>query len=62
MPDDLGASDVSFFKPFHYSKKFGESPVKTPNIDKLANDGLILTKHYTDNICGPSRSAFLTSR
>lgn len=62
MPDDLGASDVSFFKPFHYSKQFGESPVKTPNIDDLANEGLIFTKHYTDSICGPSRSALLTSR
>ena len=36
--DDMGAGDVSFLN---------NGWVKTPNIDKLASDGMIFTNHYS---------------
>ena len=36
--------------------------VQTPNLDKLASDGLAFRKHYTQCVpCGPSRTSLLTS-
>lgn len=52
IADDLGYHDVSY--------NGAEFP--TPNIDKLANDGVILKKYYVHNMCTPTRSAFLTGK
>ena len=51
--DDLGFNDVSFL---------GSTNVKTPNITELAKDGVVLTRHYTQSICSPSRGALMTSK
>ena len=41
----------------------GHPVLKTPNIDKLAADGIRFTSGYvTGNMCGPSRAGFLTGR
>lgn len=50
--DDLGWSDVGF-----HGAKF-----KTPNMDKLAYDGVILDNYYVQPICSPTRSALMTGR
>jgi arylsulfatase A-like enzyme len=50
--DDLGYGDVSCY---------GATNVSTPNIDKLANDGLRFTDaHATSATCTPSRYSMLT--
>jgi len=60
LTDDLGAADVSFNYPLINPGK--EPPIKTPTLDRFANEGTILRNYYTDNMCGPSRNAILTSR
>jgi arylsulfatase A-like enzyme len=34
----------------------------TPNIDKLASEGILLENYYTSELCGPSRGSLLTGR
>ena len=52
--DDLGWSDVGF----HGSG----SNFLTPQLDKLAADGVILDKFYVQQVCSPTRSALMTAR
>jgi len=50
--DDLGYGDVS---------AYGQGKLKTPNIDKLANNGLRFTNGYSSSAtCSPSRYALMT--
>ncbi|BDS05882.1 arylsulfatase [Oceaniferula spumae] len=52
LMDDMGYSDVSCY---------GAKKVNTPNIDRLAKEGLQFTDFHTGSpICSPSRAAFLT--
>lgn len=52
MADDLGYGDVGFN---------GQTKIKTPNIDRLAKEGMIFRKHYSGTaVCGPSRAALMT--
>lgn len=40
---------------------YGDELVKTPNIDRLAKDGVVFTNAYCQQaVCGPSRASFLT--
>jgi arylsulfatase len=48
--DDLGYSDIGCYG--------GE--IETPNLDKLANNGLRLTQFYNTGRCCPSRACLLT--
>ncbi|XP_064628891.1 arylsulfatase J-like [Lineus longissimus] len=48
--DDIGWNDVGWRNP----------DMKTPNLDKLAKDGVKLNHYYTYPTCSPSRAAFLT--
>jgi len=52
MADDLGNADLGY--------RGGE--VKTPNIDKLANEGVRLESFYGESVCTPSRAAMMTGR
>ena len=41
----------------------GNSHIRTPNIDKLASEGVTFTRAYSQSpVCTPSRAAFLTGR
>ena len=42
---------------------YGDSIVKTPNIDKLASQGFVLeNNHCQQAVCGPSRASILTGK
>ncbi|PXX23983.1 arylsulfatase A-like enzyme [Arenibacter sp. ARW7G5Y1] len=52
LADDLGYGDLSVY---------GQKKFKTPNIDKLAAEGMLFTQHYSGStVCAPSRSALMT--
>jgi len=52
LVDDLGWSDVGF----HGSK------IRTPNVDKLASEGVILDNYYVQPYCTPTRGSLMTGR
>lgn len=59
LADDLGYGDVGFNRGGDYPADRGIIP--TPNIDKLANSGIICSNaHVAHPFCGPSRAALLT--
>jgi arylsulfatase A len=52
--DDLGYGDIG---------AFGAKRVHTPNIDRMAREGTVLTDYYAAaNLCTPSRAGLLTGR
>jgi arylsulfatase A len=52
--DDLGYGDLS---------TFGHPIIETPNLDKLASDGIKFTNFYSAApVCSPSRAGLLTGR
>ena len=52
LADDLGYGDLGVT---------GQTKISTPNIDRLAGQGLLFSNHYTGTtVCAPSRSALMT--
>lgn len=52
LADDLGYGDVGCF---------GSKKIRTTNIDRLAANGMKLTRHYCGNaVCAPSRCVLMT--
>ena len=55
LADDLGYGDVGCYNP--------KSKVPTPNLDKLANEGIRFTDaHSPSTVCTPTRYSLLTGR
>ena len=58
LADDLGWNDISF-----YGGGVGGGAVATPNIDRIAAEGVHFSNGYAGNAtCAPSRAALLTGR
>ncbi|MFZ1748267.1 MAG: arylsulfatase [Nitrospirales bacterium] len=53
--DDIGQSNVSA-----YTK--GMMGYQTPNIDRVANEGMIFTDYYAEQSCTAGRAAFITGQ
>ena len=52
LADDLGYGDLGCF---------GQQSIKTPHLDRMAAEGMRLTRHYAGStVCAPSRCVFLT--
>jgi arylsulfatase A len=54
LADDLGYGDIG---------AYGQQKVKTPNLDRMAKEGMKFTQFYAGStVCAPSRSALLTGQ
>ncbi|MBD0296499.1 MAG: arylsulfatase [Flavisolibacter sp.] len=54
LADDLGYGDLGCY---------GQKLIKTPNLDKLAADGMRFTQFYAGtSVCAPSRASFMTGQ
>jgi arylsulfatase A-like enzyme len=53
IADDLGYGDLS---------SYGAPDIKTPNLDRLAREGVRLTDYYNAPTCTPTRAALITGR
>ena len=53
ITDDVGYGDIG---------SYGAPDIKTPNIDRLAKDGVRLTDFYAAPLCTPTRAALISGR
>lgn len=54
VADDLGYGDLGCF---------GQKRIRTPNLDRLAAEGMRFTQHYSGNaVCAPSRCVLMTGK
>ncbi len=54
LADDMGYGDLGCY---------GQKILKTPNIDKMASEGMLFTQHYAgSSVCAPSRASLMTGR
>ena len=52
LADDLGYGDIGCY---------GQKTLTTPNIDRMAAEGMKFTRHYAgDTVCAPSRCVLMT--
>lgn len=53
LADDMGYADAGFM---------GCKDLRTPNLDRLAHEGTILSSYYVQPVCSPTRSTLMTGR
>ncbi|MBV1926504.1 MAG: sulfatase-like hydrolase/transferase, partial [Rhodobacteraceae bacterium] len=53
--DDIGQSNISAYT-------MGVMGYRTPNIDRIADEGLIFTDYYAEQSCTAGRSSFITGQ
>jgi arylsulfatase len=51
--DDIGQTNISAYS-------FGVVGYRTPNIDRIAKEGMMFTDYYAENSCTAGRSTFIT--
>src|SRR3954470_12883898 len=55
MGDDIGQTNVSAYS-------FGVMGYRTPNIDRIAREGMMFTDYYAEQSCTAGRSTFITGQ
>ncbi len=54
LADDLGYAELGCY---------GQKKIKTPNLDRLAAEGIRFTQHYSGSpVCAPSRCCLMTGK
>ena len=54
LADDLGYNELG---------SYGQKIIRTPNLDRLADEGMRFTQHYSGSpVCAPSRGTLLTGK
>jgi arylsulfatase len=53
--DDIGQTNISAYS-------FGVMGYKTPNIDRIAREGMMFTDYYAEQSCTAGRSSFITGQ
>ncbi|MEZ4699359.1 MAG: arylsulfatase [Rhodothermales bacterium] len=54
LADDLGYAELG---------SYGQQIIRTPNLDRMAAEGMRFTQHYAGNaVCAPSRSVLMTGK
>ena len=53
--DDIGQSNISAYT-------FGMMGYRTPNIDRIANEGMMFTDYYGEQSCTAGRSSYITGQ
>ena len=53
--DDIGLANVSAYS-------FGVMGYKTPNIDRIAREGMMFTDYYAEQSCTAGRASFITGQ
>jgi arylsulfatase A-like enzyme len=53
--DDIGQTNISAYA-------FGVVGYKTPNIDRIAREGMMFTDYYAENSCTAGRSSFISGQ
>jgi arylsulfatase len=53
--DDIGQTNISAYS-------FGLMGYKTPNIDRIAREGMMFTDYYAEQSCTAGRSTFITGQ
>ncbi|WP_019027963.1 arylsulfatase [Colwellia piezophila] len=54
LVDDMGYGDI---------EPFGQQKTRTPNLQIMADEGMVFTQHYAGNtVCAPSRAALMTGQ
>jgi arylsulfatase len=53
--DDIGQSNLSFFTK-------GMMGYRTPNIDRIAEEGMAFTDYYAEQSCTAGRASFITGQ
>ena len=54
LADDLGYRELG---------SYGQQKIRTPHLDQLAREGMLLTQHYSGNaVCAPSRCVLMTGK
>jgi arylsulfatase len=53
--DDVGLTDISVYS-------HGVMGIQTPNIDRIAKEGMMFTDYYAEQSCTAGRSSFITGQ
>ena len=53
--DDIGQTNISAYRS-------GSWATRTPNIDRIAREGMMFTDYYAENSCTAGRSSFITGQ